>query len=78
MKYSEWIDYQFGRHIVQAVRANAAGKLSIEEAALEIARANGRTRRKLAWLRNHPEAETARDLLNAGDARLTDPYENAP
>ena len=61
MKYSEWIDLQLGKHIIHAVRQNAAGKLSAADAALEIAQANARTRHKLAWLKSHPEAENAYD-----------------
>lgn len=62
MKYSEWIDLQFGHNIIDAIRANASGKMTREQAAQKIATANARTRRKLAWLKAHPEAENSHDL----------------
>lgn len=65
MKYSEWLDLQFGKAIIRATRANASGKMTNDAAAQEIAKANARTRHKLAWLKSHPEAETSFDERRA-------------
>lgn len=69
MKYSEWIDFQFGRNVIEAVRQNASGKITNTQAAAKIANANARTRRKLAWLKSHPEAENSHDVM-ADDENL--------
>ena len=56
LPYDEWIDFQYGKAIIRAVRDNAAKKITVDEAAMAIALANGKARRKHGWLKNHPEA----------------------